>query len=175
MKLSKQQDAIVEVIRLLRCVKLPQLFQVMRCLEGFESLPQHQFISMMSQLRYLHNDIQLRDKLVSWGKPNPPPQLFEAIDVMILLSANGGLRLLPPEVSRTLVRFSQTSDNKIHLFTVVEYEPNLLLTWTPPSHDRVLFLVSEGTTPQTPAPSYTHFFATRQSDGQFRFFTSCVE
>ncbi len=170
MLFSTQQKAIIELMRKMKYLRQDQLYALLERLYPDMGWTQHRFDSMMDQLVRIHGSIRRKDNLVLVGRSIPQKIYLEAVDVMLAISQDAKLSLLPKKNEDVILYFTINSEDKIRFFSIVPYSVEIAHAQYPSATERVVFLANADVIPSNSTLPYRHFFAVKHEDGSHRFY-----
>lgn len=170
MLFSIQQRAIIELMRKMKYLRKDQLYALLERIHPDMGWTQERFNSMMAQLVRIHGSIRFHDDLVLVGTSRPQKIYLEAVDVMLAISQDTTLALLPKKNEDVILYFTINSEGKIRFFSIAAYTEEVAHAQYPAATERVVFMTSADKIPSVGPLPYKHFFATLQEDGSHHFY-----
>ncbi len=172
MLLSKQQKEIEDWIWHLKYVRKQQLYEI---ISRSNSVPIHIFNAMVSQLVRIHLEIRCQGDILMWDKREVNPDFLAAIDIMISVAGDNPIRMKNENHPDVLLQFYVEIEEKYRPFSVAYYNETVAEFLDVKYTERVIFLMPDNEIPTQSNLPYRHFFAVKQEDGAYQFFSHSDE
>ncbi len=172
MLLSIQQKELEDWVWFLKYVRRDQLFAIISL---STPTPSHIFDAMISQLVRIHLEIRQQGEIIMWENREVNPDYLSAIDIMISVAGENPIRMKNEYHPDILLRFYVEIEEKYRPFSVAYYNETIATFLDVKYTERIIFLMPDNQIPTNSTLPYRHFFALREENGTFQFFSPCDE
>ncbi|WP_409969903.1 hypothetical protein RFF05_08390 [Bengtsoniella intestinalis] len=172
MLLSIQQKEIEDWVWHLKYVRKQQLYEI---ISRSNPVPIHIFNAMVSQLVRIHLEIRCQGDIIMWDKREINPDFLAAIDIMISVAGENPIRMKKEKCTDALLRFYVEIEEKYRPFSVAYYDETVASFMDVKYTERVIFLMPDNQIPTQSNLPFRHFFAVKQDDGAYQFFSPSDE